>query len=191
MLENFLLGFGMSSNVATLLGLWIAYASAPTTIQNKVGHLLIIGGAACSIVLYLAIVWRLARVPAAASVENTNKPERRVFFFSPGVAVTLNRSAGTAVVYLHVLSTEPTELVYIRLHLTDTTGLRITCEHSEPLEIDRFDLTAKMIEQKITPQETEKFQKGMQLNIDGYAKIRDGSNKITQERISITTIPNV
>jgi len=91
---------------------------------------------------------------------------------------------------LHILSTEPTELIYIRLQLTDSTGLRITCEHSEPLAVGRFDLTARTIEQKITSQELEKFQKGMLLNVDGYAKFRDGSG-ITQERISLTTIPNV
>ncbi len=122
----------------------------------------------------------------------TKKEERRTFFFSPGIAVSLNRATegGTVLVNLHVLSTEPTELIFIRIILTDTTGLRITCEHSEPLRVDKFELTAKTIEQKITQQELGKFQKGMMVNLDGYAKFRDGNN-ITQEQIRITTIPNV
>jgi hypothetical protein len=104
----------------------------------------------------------------------------------------LNRAAEGAMVFvnLHVLSTEPTELIFIRIILTDSTGLRITCEHSEPIRVGKFELTAKTIEQKITQQELAKFGKGMLLNLNGYAKFRDGNN-ITQEQISINTIPNV
>ena len=72
----------------------------------------------------------------------------------------------------------------------DSMGLCITCEHSEPIAIGKFDVTAKTIEQKITPQEMEKFQKGMTLNLNGYAKFRDG-DKITTQQITLTTIPSV
>ncbi|HTC47924.1 MAG TPA: hypothetical protein VK722_11415 [Candidatus Aquilonibacter sp.] len=118
--------------------------------------------------------------------------EKRIFFFSSGMAVSLRRSmqGQEVLVYLHILSTAPTELVYIRLDLTDSTGLRITCEHSEPLTIEKFEITAKMIEQKITAQELEKFQKGMQVNLQGYAKFRDG-DKTTQHNFTLTTIPNI
>jgi hypothetical protein len=53
MLNKILLPFSLVSNLATLLGLWIAYASAPASIQEKVGHILIVCGAIASIVVYV------------------------------------------------------------------------------------------------------------------------------------------
>ncbi len=91
---------------------------------------------------------------------------------------------------MHILSTKPTELIFVRLNVTDSTGLRIVCEHSEPLMVKKFETTAKMLEQEITTQELSKFQKGMPINLDGYAKFRDGDT-IKQERIYFSTIPNV
>jgi len=55
MLTKILLWFGVVSNVATLIGLLIAYMAAPVTVQNRVGHILLVGGAGCSVVLYLLI----------------------------------------------------------------------------------------------------------------------------------------
>jgi len=129
---------------------------------------------------------------AAVAAVPQKREERRTFLFSPGIAVSLSRGAEGATVFvqLHILSTEPTELIYIRIILTDSTGLRITCEHSEPLRVDKFELTAKTIEQKITQQELGKFERGMLLSLNGYAKFRYGSN-ITQQQISSTTIPNL
>ena len=70
---------------------------------------------------------------------------RRVWFFSPGIAVSLNRGGQTVLINLHILSTEQTELTYIRNNLMDSTGLCIACEHSEPIAVGKFDLTAKTI----------------------------------------------
>jgi hypothetical protein len=94
-------------------------------------------------------------------------------------------------VNLHVLSTDDTELIYLRVDLTDSSGLRISCQHSEPIVINKFDLTAKSIEQKISAQEVDKFQKGLLLNLDGYAKFRDNGGAIRIQQINLATIPNV
>lgn len=115
-----------------------------------------------------------------------------IFFFPAGLAVSIQRGAQgpTAIVYLHILSTVDAELIFIHLDLTDATGLRVTCERSEPLVIKKLDVSPVMVEQKITNLELEKFQKGMQLNLDGYAKFRDGS-QIRREQFRLTTIPNL
>lgn len=143
--------------------------------------------------LFAVAFWpRKSTSQISDKVASQTEDARRTWFFPAGMTVSLNRGAQTqtVLIYLHVLSTQPTELIYIRVDLTDSTGLRIVCEHSEPLVVNKFETTAKMIEQKISAQELEKFHKGMLINLDGYAKFRDG-NKITQERISMTTIPNV
>jgi hypothetical protein len=53
MLRKSLLAFTIVSNFATFLGLWIAYQSAPASIQAKTGHLLLLVGAIASIVTYI------------------------------------------------------------------------------------------------------------------------------------------
>jgi hypothetical protein len=148
-----------------------------------VAALLFGSGVICYVFVRRGLSASRAVVPAAQS-------QKRVFFFSPGIAVSLNRGITAIVVNLHILSTEPTELIFIRIVVMDSTGLCITCEHSEPIAIGKFDVTAKTIEQKITPQEMEKFQKGMMLNLNGYAKFRDG-DKITTQQITLTTIPSI
>jgi hypothetical protein len=148
-------------------------------------------------VIVFALTWLFAiALWPTTLASGTRAPQtddiKQVWFFPAGLSVSLRRGAETqtVLIYLHILSTKPTELIYIRLDLTDTTGLRIVCEHAEPMVVNRFETTAKMIEQKITAQELSKFQKGMPVNLDGYAKFRDG-NTITQERITLSTIPNV
>jgi len=37
-LKKILLGFGVLSNIATLIALWIAYISVPASVQAKIGH---------------------------------------------------------------------------------------------------------------------------------------------------------
>jgi len=54
MLRKGLLAFTIVSNFATLLGLWIAYQSAPAALQAKTGHLLLFSGAIASVVTYIA-----------------------------------------------------------------------------------------------------------------------------------------
>jgi len=45
------------SNIATLIGLWIAYISVPASVQARIGHALLIAGASCSVALYLWLAW--------------------------------------------------------------------------------------------------------------------------------------
>ena len=61
MLTKILLGFGVLSNLATLLGFWMNYISSPESVQNKVSRLLLIGGAAASILLYLGVAYLIFR----------------------------------------------------------------------------------------------------------------------------------
>jgi hypothetical protein len=56
-LKRILLGFGFLSNIATLIGLWIAYISVPASVQARIGHALLIAGASCSVALYLWLAW--------------------------------------------------------------------------------------------------------------------------------------
>lgn len=117
--------------------------------------------------------------------------DRQIWFYSPGICVSLNRGMGTVIVNLHILSTAQTELVYIRVDLRNSAGtLAITCEHSEPITIEKLIPASKTIEQKITPQELAAFERGSMLNLNGYAKFRDGV-KMTQKQFQITTIPSV
>lgn len=116
--------------------------------------------------------------------------EKKLFFFCPGVCVGLNRSNSSVVVYIQMLSTYDTELVYVSVVLTNSTGLNVSCKQSEPIEIKRFDLTAKSIEEKISADDISKFEKGTMININGYVKFRD-DGQIKMQNFSLNTIPNV
>jgi hypothetical protein len=61
MLNRILLGFGLLSNFATLLGLWIAYIAASETVQARVGHVLLVAGAISSIITYLVLAFFVLR----------------------------------------------------------------------------------------------------------------------------------
>ncbi len=61
MLSKILLAFSIVSNFATLLGFWMAYAASPATLQQTVGHVLILSGAIASILGYAALVWFVFR----------------------------------------------------------------------------------------------------------------------------------
>lgn len=56
MLKSILLGLSVLSNIATLVGLWITYISVPFTVQSRIAHALLVGGAVSSVLLYLLIV---------------------------------------------------------------------------------------------------------------------------------------
>lgn len=117
--------------------------------------------------------------------------ERQVWFFSPGICVSLNRSSSAVRVALSILSTERAEMVHVRLELRDTNkGTLIICENSEPMTIEKLTYTSKVIEQKISPVEMEGFVRGAMYQVSGYAKFRDG-DKITSQRIEINTIPSI
>jgi hypothetical protein len=67
MLTKILLGFTIMCNFATLLGLWIAYEAAPSTLQSRVGHVLTWSGATASAILYLFAAWFVLRTRVGAS----------------------------------------------------------------------------------------------------------------------------
>jgi len=81
MLTKILLGLGALSNVATLVGLWIAYISAPVAVQSRIASALLLVGAACSVVVYLLIafflLWRAPHGSAAAH-SALNAAEQRI-----------------------------------------------------------------------------------------------------------------
>jgi hypothetical protein len=179
------------------MGLWIAYESAPTTVQNNVGRLLLIGGAVCSIVLYAVFFWVISRQKPASPVSalpptTTPVQERKdVWFFQPGICVSLNRSGCAVRVALWIFATVRMELVHMRLDLRDTNnGKYITCENSEPMTVEKLSPATKIIEQKITQQEVDGFVRGSLYQVSGTAKFRDGDNLLTY-RVEINTIPSV
>jgi len=51
-------------------------------------------------------------------------------------------------------------------------------------------VTSVMIDKKFPPQELAIFERGEMVNLDGYAKFRDGDS-MKQFRVSIATIPPV
>jgi hypothetical protein len=77
MLRKSLLPFSLVSNFATLLGLWITYEAAPASVQAKIGHWLILLGAAASIIGYIAFALFVMRPKAAELVQPIN-PEAAV-----------------------------------------------------------------------------------------------------------------
>jgi hypothetical protein len=72
-LKKILLGFGVLSNIATLIGLWIAYISVPASVQAKIGHVFLIAGASCSVALYLWLAWVIFQ-PSNPSVARPSYP---------------------------------------------------------------------------------------------------------------------
>jgi len=114
--------------------------------------------------------------------------EKLLLFFSPGVAVSLNRAMASVAIHLVILSSEALELTYIHLTLSGD-GLNVTCEKGEPISITKFDVIPKTFNHKLTPQEVEQFQKGSIINLNGYVKFRD-SNGISEQRIALITIAN-
>jgi hypothetical protein len=72
MLKSILFGFGVLANIATLVGLWITYISAPATIQNHVGHILLVTGALCSISLYLLLARSVLRPANSHVISDTS-----------------------------------------------------------------------------------------------------------------------
>jgi len=68
-LTKILLGFGILSNVATFIGLWMNYLTSPQSIQQKAGHVFLIVGATASVVLYALILYRIIHKHHAATSE--------------------------------------------------------------------------------------------------------------------------
>jgi hypothetical protein len=69
LLKKILLGFSLLSNIATLVGLWVAYIAAPASVQATIGHVLLIAGAITSVVLYLALAFVALRSGEQSTLE--------------------------------------------------------------------------------------------------------------------------
>ena len=64
-----LLGLGILSNAATLVGFWMQYISAPSDVQMRASHLLLTIGAASSVIIYLIVAYVVIK-PLPAKPEN-------------------------------------------------------------------------------------------------------------------------
>jgi len=84
----------------------------------------------------MGMLWMsgVVRWPASTSKEEQAKWE--VFFFSPGVAVSLTPSIGRMIISLHILSTKATELVFLRVTLRNNKGAYLDCESGEPIMVE-------------------------------------------------------
>ena len=121
---------------------------------------------------------------------NEEETKWDLFFFSPGLLVSLTPSIGRVINNLQILSTKATELSYVHVTLRNNKGATLDCESSEPMIIEPMQVIPKMIEKKFPPQELATFEKGETVNLDGYIKFRDG-NSFKRIQITMTTIPSI
>lgn len=137
----------------------------------------------------IALLWLLGWV----RLPTFNKKEEQkleVFFFPVGLATSLTPSIGRVVINLQFISTKATELTYLHITLRNNKGVNLTCEKSEPVSVAPMQMTGVFIDKKFSPPELATFERGVMVNLDGYAKFRDGGS-LKQFPISITTIPSV
>jgi hypothetical protein len=92
MLTKILLGFGVVSNFATLIGLLITYMSAPVTVQSAVARILLLAGAGCSVILYFLLAWFVLR-PRGARDAQIFTTFNQLFAHQKVQAETLDRLA--------------------------------------------------------------------------------------------------
>jgi hypothetical protein len=137
----------------------------------------------------IALLWLLGfvRLP---TFNKKIEPKWEVFFYSPGLAISLSPSIGRVIVNLHLLSTKATELIYLHVILRNNKGANLACENPEPITVGEMQVTSVMIDKKFSPQELVTFERGEMVNLDGYAKFREGDS-IKQFRITMATIPSV
>ena len=125
-----------------------------------------------------------------SSTSKDSKVTWDIFFFSPGLAVSLTPSIGRVIINLHILSTKATELIFLHVTLRNNKGTYLDCESSEPITIEPMQLTAKMIDKRFPAQELATFEKGELVYLEGYAKFRYG-NSIKRVQITMSTVPSV
>jgi hypothetical protein len=171
--------------------IWLAF-NRPTSNLLVVGVYLVAVIALCVTTVFSFKIIRHRQVTPELQKQLVALPlrERQTWFFSPGTCISLNRSTRTLMVHLQILSTERTELTYVRIEVRDSKGMSIPCENSDPMIIGKLELTDKLLEHKISPQEIEALVVGSMLSLNGYAKFRDGE-KIGQTTIMMTTIPSL
>jgi hypothetical protein len=138
----------------------------------------------------MGMLWMSGVVRWSTSTGKTEEAKWDIYFFSPGLAVSLTPSIGRVILNLHILSTKATELIFLHVTLRNNKGTYLDCESSEPITIEPMQITAKMIDKKFPPQELATFEKGEMVNLEGYAKFRDGDS-IKRFQITMSTIPSM
>ncbi len=138
----------------------------------------------------MGMLWMSGVFRWSTSTSKTEEAKWDIYFFSPGVAVSLTPSIGRVIITLHILSTQPTELIFLHVTLRNDKGTSLDCESSEPITVGAMELTMKMLDKKLPPAELTTFEKAERLNLDGYAKFRDG-NSIKQIQIRMTTVASM
>lgn len=113
-----------------------------------------------------------------------------MFIFSPGIAVNLSPGIGRVFINLHFLSTKATELIFLHVTLRNNKGAYLDCESSEPIMIERMQVTSRTLDKKFPPSDLATFEKGEMVSLDGYAKVRD-KGEMKNFRINISTIPSM
>ena len=138
----------------------------------------------------MGILWMSGVVRWGKSTSKEEEAKWDIFFFSPGLTVALTPSVGRVIITLQILSTKATELIFLHITLRNNKGTYLDCESSEPISIEPMQITTKMIDKKFSPQELATFDKGEMVNLDGYAKFRDGDS-MRRVQITIVTIPSM
>jgi hypothetical protein len=138
----------------------------------------------------MGMLWMSGVVRRRTSTSKEEEAKWEVFFFSPGLAVSLTPSIGRVIINLHILSTRVTELIYLHITLRNNKGAYLDCESSEPITVEPMQVTAKMIDKKFPPQELASFDRGEMVNLEGYAKFRDG-NSIKRFQITMSTVASM
>jgi hypothetical protein len=113
-----------------------------------------------------------------------------IFFSSPGLLVSLTPSIGRVIINLQFLSTKATELIFVHVTLRNNKGTYLDIENSEPIIIEPMQVTARLLDKKFPSAELATFEKGEMVNLDGYAKFRDG-NSMKRVQITMTTIASM
>jgi hypothetical protein len=138
----------------------------------------------------MGMLWVSGAVRWPTSTSKREEATWEIFFFSPGLAVSLTPSIGRVIINLHILSTKATELIFVHVTLRNNKGTYLDCESSEPITVEPMQITAKMIDKKFPSQELATFERGEIVNLEGYAKFRDG-NSIKRFQITMSTIPSM
>lgn len=186
MLQKILLGFGVLSNFATLLGLWIAYISTPETVQNRIGHVLLIAGASVSVALYLIVAWVIQRQPSPEKTKTSPDIPLRIFVSSPGISFRLMQDRGKAALDLIFTTNATIELNHIKVYASSRKQELCEFTDSAPIQLV-MGQHQKRVEATITPQAVAEIALGSVMSLRGTATFRQGT-ELKYEPINMTTV---
>ncbi|MGA8763212.1 MAG: hypothetical protein WB562_10140 [Candidatus Sulfotelmatobacter sp.] len=159
-----LLGLGVLSNIATLIGFWMQYITAPSNAQLRVSHLLVTIGAIVSVVIYLIVGWYIIRSAAPPRVEvepipstaNGAVPQKdRIHVCPDSISVNGYKARISFVIF----SADALELRFceVKVSLQGVDAATFKMESAAPLQIPAFQETYEILEGSLTPDEMECF----------------------------------